>query len=423
MSRRRHVPGPFANSPTPSHCPSNIVQGIAVLADPLLSESLVEFDFVPRTRVVFGAGVVDRLGSLAVELGGTRVLLVTDKGLADAGHERHGLQALESAGLGVTVYDDVHPNPTTDDVDRCVRVAREAEIDLIVGLGGGSSMDCAKGCNFLLTNGGRMEDYWGVGKATKPMLPMIAVPTTSGTGSEAQSFAIIAQARTHMKMACGDPKAAFAIAILDPELTVTQPSMVTAVTGIDAISHAIETFVTRKRSPLSQVFSREAWRALARHYPVVCHEPDDLEARAAMQLGAFWAGSAIENSMLGATHSLANPLTARFDVTHGVAIGVMLPHVIRFNAVEVAPLYGELASAVGLCAADDPDAPEQLAAHIRELTLQADLPTSLSECDVDQDLIPLMAEEAVQQWTAQFNPREVDADSVEKLYQCAWSDG
>jgi len=393
-----------------------------VLVDPLLSESLVGFDFEPRTRVVFGPGVVDQLGTLAAELGCTRVLIVTDKGLADAGHGRHGQQALESAGLHVTVYDDVHPNPTTEDVDRCVVVAREADIDLIVGLGGGSSMDCAKGCNFLLTNGGRMEDYWGVGKATKPMLPMIAVPTTSGTGSEAQSFALIAQVETHMKMACGDPKAAFAIALLDPELTVTQPSMVTAVTGIDAISHAIETFVTRRRCPVSQVFSREAWRALSRHFPVVCHEPDDIDARAAMQLGACWAGSAIENSMLGATHSLANPLTAHFDMTHGVAIGVMLPHVIRFNASEVAPLYGELAAAAELCQADDPEAVELLAAHVRQLTEQAALPTSLSECDVDPDLISTMAIEASQQWTAQFNPRTVDADSLEELYRCAWSD-
>lgn len=394
-----------------------------MLADPQLSESLVGFDFEPRTRVVFGPGVIDQLGTLAAELGGRRVLLVTDKGLAEAGHERHGMQALESAGLDVTVFEDVHPNPSTDDVARCVTVAREAEVDLIVGLGGGSSMDCAKGCNFILTNGGRMEDYWGVGKAAQPMLPMIAVPTTAGTGSEAQSFALISQADTHVKMACGDPKAAFAIALLDPELTVTQPAMVTAVTGIDAISHAIETFVTRKRSPLSQVFSREAWRALSENFPIVCQQPENLEARSAMQLGAYWAGSAIENSMLGATHSLANPLTARFNVTHGVAIGVMLPHVIRFNAVDVGSLYGELASAVELCAADDPGAAERLATHVRGLTEQAGLPMSLSECDVDDGLVSTMAEEAAQQWTAQFNPRDVDVDSLEQLYRCAWSDG
>ena len=157
------------------------------------------------------------LGELTAELG-SRVLLVTDRGLREAGHEDRAIQALRSAGLSITVFDDVHPNPTTEDVDRGLAVAREHGIDVIVGLGGGSSMDCAKGVNFLLTNGGRMADYWGVGKAKMPMLPMIAVPTTAGTGSEAQSFALIANAETHMKMACGDKKAACRVAILDPEL-------------------------------------------------------------------------------------------------------------------------------------------------------------------------------------------------------------
>ncbi|MCA9067129.1 MAG: iron-containing alcohol dehydrogenase, partial [Planctomycetaceae bacterium] len=190
------------------------------------------FDFDPRTRVVFGQGTLGRLGELTAELG-KRVLLVTDRGLRDAGHEERALHTLGSAGLAVKVFDDVHPNPTTDDVQRGLTIAREHQTDVIVGLGGGSSMDCAKGINFLLTNGGQMEDYWGVGKATKPMLPMIAVPTTAGTGSEAQSFALIANSQTHMKMACGDKKAACKVAILDPDLTISMPASVTAATGID----------------------------------------------------------------------------------------------------------------------------------------------------------------------------------------------
>jgi alcohol dehydrogenase len=391
-----------------------------VPSDLLVSDRLVGFDFAPRTRVVFGAGVVDQLGSLAAELGGTRILLVTDKGLAEAGHEKHGLDALQSAGLHVTVFDEVHPNPTTDDVDRCAAVAREAKINLLVGLGGGSSMDCAKGCNFLLGGGGRMEDYWGVGKANGPMLPMIAVPTTAGTGSEAQSFAVIANPKTHMKMACGDRRAACAIALLDPQLTLTQPAFVTAVTGIDALSHALETYVTQRRNPLSQVFSREAWRLLAPSFSRVCQAPDHLDVRAAMQLGAHWAGAAIENSMLGATHSLANPLSAQFDLTHGVAIGVMLPHVIRFNAAHCGRLYGDLAADVGLCEPDDPRAGQRLAAFIRELTASAKLPTTLAACDVDKSRFPLLAQEAEQQWTARFNPRPVDAAAFEELYRCAW---
>lgn len=380
---------------------------------------LAPFDFDPRTRVVFGPGSVDRLGELARELGGTRVLLVTDQGIRDAGHEERGLASLSGAGLDAAVFDDVMPNPTTDDVERGLAVARERQIDLIVGLGGGSAMDCAKGINFLLTNGGRMQDYWGVGKAARTMLPMIAVPTTAGTGSEAQSFALIADAKTHMKMACGDKKAACRVAILDPELTVSMPRTVTAATGIDAISHAVESFVTKRRNPISQIFSRRAWKLLAHAFPIVVEQPEHVEARGAMLLGAHLAGAAIENSMLGATHALANPLSAHFDTTHGVAIGVMLPHVVRFNADAVGPQYGELAEDAGLCRRDDPEAPHKLAEHLRGLAARAGLPTTLTECDIDPSLIPQMAEEAAKQWTGTFNPRPVDAGSLKELYRCA----
>ncbi|HUG93757.1 MAG TPA: iron-containing alcohol dehydrogenase [Planctomycetaceae bacterium] len=381
--------------------------------------ALTAFDYAPRTRVVFGPGTVDRLGELARELGGQRVLLVTDKGLARAGHEQHGVEALRSAGLDVTVFDEVQPNPTTDDVERGLAVAREARIDLIVGLGGGSSMDCAKGVNFLLTNGGRMHDYWGVGKAKQPMLPMIAVPTTAGTGSEAQSFALIADAATHMKMACGDKKAACKLAVLDPDLTATMPRAVAAATGIDAISHALETYVTKPRNTISQLFSRQAWRLLSSGFRSSLDDPQDGEARGRMLLGAHLAGAAIENSMLGATHALANPLSAHFDLTHGVAIGVMLPHVIRYNAVAVEPLYGSLAEDAGLCEAGDPSSAEHLAGYVRELAALSGLPTTLGECGVDSDRIGTMADEAARQWTANFNPRAVDAESLASLYRQA----
>lgn len=391
-----------------------------VHASATVPETLTGFDFAPRTRVVFGEGVVDQLGALALELGGRRVLLVTDKGLAEAGHEQHAVVALRDAGLEITLFDDVHANPTTDDVERCLQVAREADINLIVGLGGGSSMDCAKGCNFLLTNGGRMEDYWGVGKATRPLLPMIAVPTTAGTGSEAQSFAVIAHARTHMKMACGDPKAACAVAVLDPLLTLTQPPAVTATTGIDAISHSLETSVTTRRTALSQLYSRQSWGLLAGHYETVNKEPEDRAARGAMLLGAHWAGAAIENSMLGAAHSLANPLSAHFDTVHGVAIAVMLPHVIRFNSPVAGAIYADLAGDIDLCDREDPQAPQRLAQFVAGLAADAGLPRTLVECDVDPGLFPTLAKEAAQQWTARFNPRPVDASCLEELYRCAY---
>lgn len=383
---------------------------------------LQPFDYDPKTRVIFGRGVVDRLGEVARELGGRRAFIVTDKGLKTAGHEQRAVESLTRAGLRVALFDDVTPNPTTEDVDRAIEVARREEIDLLVGLGGGSSLDCAKGVNFLYTNGGRMEDYRGLGKAKNPFLPLIAVPTTSGTGSEAQSYALIADAKTHMKMACGDKKAACRAAILDPDLTVSMPPMVTAATGIDALSHALETLVTKPRNAISNLFSRNAWRLLAPGFRRVLAEPGDVNARAAMLLGAHLAGGAIENSMLGAAHAMANPLSAHFNLTHGIAIGIMLPHVIRYNAVVVPELYGEFAADAGVCAADDPKAPARLARFVECLVSEANCPNTLAAAGADASLIPILAEEAAAQWTGTFNPRPVDGPQFEELYRAAFQE-
>ena len=317
------------------------------------------------------------------------------------------------------VFDGVEENPTTRHVNAGVEVARQERIDLLVAVGGGSSMDCAKGINFILTNGGEMADYKGFGKATKPMLPSLAVPATAGTGSEAQSYALIADDKAHMKMACGDRKAAFRIAILDPEVTVSQPAAVTAITGIDALSHALESYVCAKRNLLSQTFAREAWRLLVPNLEVVLRSPTDLEARGAMQLGAHFAGAAIENSMLGACHACANPLTAHYGLTHGITIGILLPHVIRFNAAAVAPLYVDLAHEAGLLNGDRSVAAESLAGRITELMQVANLPTSLSACGVRSGILPVLAEEASQQWTARFNPRPVTEADLLQLYEAA----
>ena len=270
---------------------------------------MTPFDFQLRTRIVAGPDSINRLGELAGELGARSALVVTDPGIIAAGHVQRGLDALTQAGLKTFLFDGARENPSTYDVESGLAIAKRYEPEMIVGLGGGSSMDCAKGINFLYSNGGKMQDYWGVGKALHPMLPLIAVPTTSGTGSELQSFALISDAKTHVKMACGDKKASCRIAILDPKLTLTQPPMVTALTGVDAISHALETYVTKKRNPVSLMYSRESWKLLAGNFRRVLDDPTDLEARAAMQLGAAYAGIAIENSMLGATAKTVTKLT------------------------------------------------------------------------------------------------------------------
>jgi alcohol dehydrogenase len=376
------------------------------------------FEFRAATRLVVGRGTVAKLGALARDLGATRALVVSDPGVVRAGHTATGLAALASSGIATTVFDQFGENPTTAHVEAGTLVAREFRPDLIIGLGGGSSMDCAKGINFLLSCGGRMHDYHGRGKASGPMLPSIAVPTTAGTGSETQSFALITDAATGMKMACGDPRAAFRIAILDVHMTLTQPTRVAALTGIDAMSHAVESHVSRAATPASQIFSREAWRLLANRLPQVFADGGDVAAREAVQLGAAWAGLAIENAMLGAAHALANPLTAAHHVVHGQAVGLMLPHVVRFNGASCGTAYADLLHDVGIDAAPEA-AGDELAAWLSRLLTAANLRTTLSDLGITAPDGPALAAAAATQWTGGFNPRPVGIDDFARLYEAA----
>jgi alcohol dehydrogenase len=381
--------------------------------------TMVPFDFQPRTRVIFGRGCADRAGRIARELDFHRTLLVADPGLAAAGHTARIQRALEADGVEAVLFSDVGENPDSAMVSSGVRFARTAHVGSIVALGGGSALDCAKGINFLLTNGGEIADYRGYARAAVPLLPMIGLPTTAGTGSEAQSYAVIADTSTRMKMACGDPSAAFRVALLDPELTVSAPARVTAAAGIDAIAHAVETAVTTRRTPLSDTFSHQAWRLLSDAFERVLLHPTDLEARAAMQIGAYYAGAAIEQSMLGAAHACANPLTARFGLAHGMALAILLPPVVRWNA-EVA--IGGYASLLGAPrrGARDTDAADTLARRLEDLARAGAMPAKLGEAGIPESALPDLASLAAEQWTGTFNPRPFDQAGALEIYRMAW---
>ncbi len=379
---------------------------------------MVPFDFGLRTRVVFGQGALDRLGALARELGFRRTLLVADEGMVEAGHVAEALRLLEAAGVETTGFHEFGVNPDSAMVEAGRSFAAPLGVDSIVGLGGGSSLDCAKGISFLLTNGGAMADYRGYGKASRPLLPMIGVPATAGTGSEAQSYAVIADAATHMKMACGDPSAAFRIALLDPELTFTAPRHVTAMAGFDAIAHAVETAVTVRRTPLSDTFSYRAWSLLSEAFERVLLHPADAEARAAMQLGAHFAGVAIEQSMLGAAHACANPLTAQHNIAHGLALAMLLPHVVRWNARVANGRYALLMGSPRRRARDE-DAAEALARRLEDLAAAGGLAMTLSDSGVNEAALPGLAALAAEQWTGTFNPRPFDAAGALEIYKAA----
>lgn len=396
---------------SPSHA---IEQRIAELVEqPSWRQRLEGLD------VVYGRGSLARLGELAGELGATRALVVTDRGIARAGHVERAVASLAASAVEVSLFDRVDENPTSETVDHGVAAVRDLDVDLVVGLGGGSAMDAAKGINLVLTNGGRIADYEGFDRAERPLLPAIGVPTTAGTGSEAQSYALISEAVSHRKMACGDPDLRFHTVLLDPELLATVPAATRAASGLDAVSHAVESFVTTRRTEASAALAKTAWELLDRHLDseLAAAGPGSNEAttRGALQLAAFLAGAAIERSMLGAAHACANPLTARYGTTHGAAVALLLPAVIRFNATVAEERYAQLVGGP----APSPDGAERLARRVEALRRAGGLPERLAEVGVERAHLEELAAAAAEQWTLRFNPRPATRDDLRELYAAA----
>lgn len=366
----------------------------------------------PAPRLIFGPGKLRELPDAVRSVGGTAVFVVSDPGIARAGHLDTALRLLAEARLPAAAFADSRENPTESDAAACRDAARTHHFDCIVAIGGGSSLDTAKACNFLLTNGGVMHDYHGYGKATRPLLPLIAIPTTAGTGSETQSYALISRDGSHEKMACGDPKALPAVAILDPDLTATLPHGAALLSGVDALTHAIESAVCTKANALSRLHAEGAFRHLATAIDrVVDGRPTD-DDRAHMLLGAALAGTAIENSMLGAAHASANPLTARLGVVHGRAVAIMLPQVMRFNAVvpAAAETYAHFGTLLRLLQVSDLPLQPWLEALVRRCRFPA--------LDPAADFA-LLADDATRQWTGKFNPRPLQREDFISLYRRA----
>ena len=248
-----------------------------------------------------------------------------------------------------------------------------------------------------------------MGKALAPMLPSIGIPTTAGTGSEAQSYALISQVDTHLKMACGDLKARFRVVILDSDLTASTPGGVVAATGMDAIAHAVESYVSTKRNAISCMFAQEAWRLLSVGFERVLKDGRDGDARGQMLLGAHFAGAAIENAMLGAAHACANPLTAHYGITHGMAVGLMLPAVIGFNGETEGVLYEGLGLGV-----------DALVGQVVAWKEMANLPARLRDLAIERDDLIRLANEAAEQWTGTFNPRKIGKEECLALYEAVY---
>jgi len=360
------------------------------------------FDFRPRTRILFGSGEFARLGEVAREHNATRCLLLADQAMVSAGYAQEAIRSLKARRMEVFAFHEFEPNPTVAMVDAARDYAAPHNVNLIVGLGGGSALDFTKAVNVVIANGGSLRDYWGYGNVPRPLLPMIGVPTTAGTGSEAQSNMAIVdpEAGSHgtpIKMTSGDPKVFFRAAILDPKLTLSQPDPLTAASGYDAISHAIETLVSTKRTPISECYSREAWRLLDANFERVLRAPEDIDARGAMLLGSHFAGIAIEYAALGPAHACAQPLVENFKLSHGVAVALVLARAVEW--------LGE---------------PSNLVRRLGYLVEAAGLPRSLHDVSVPEQTLPRLAEEAAAQWTSRFSSRPFDAQAALEIYHSAY---
>lgn len=290
-----------------------------------------DFNFNLPTSIEFGNGKVKNIGKRAKELGGKKALLITDKGLAQTGILQKVTDSLDQESVNYIVFDEITPNPKDVDCHRAYQQFKDEEIDLLIGLGGGSSMDTAKAIGTLLTHGGELRDRYGLNLLEREITPLICIPTTSGTGSEVTTGSVITDTVTKQKEAILDIKLAPKLAILDPELTLTLPKSITAATGMDALTHAIEAYTSNIAEPISDALSLYAIELIAKYLPLAVENGTDLEARKNMLVASLIAGMAFDNADLGAVHAMAEPLGGLYDTPHGVANSIFLPHVFEFN--------------------------------------------------------------------------------------------
>jgi alcohol dehydrogenase class IV len=375
-----------------------------------------------KTVVHYGEGKLSELGSILRLLNASKVLVVTDRGIIASGIGERCKKAILSEPIEFVLFDGVEPNPTTDCVEHGLITARKETIHCIVAIGGGSSIDAAKAINVLLTNGGQVADYCGLNRIKKKGFPLIAIPTTAGSGSEMSSYMLISDSKTHQKLVCSAPQIIPDVAILDPTLTVSLPISVTIESGVDALSNGIESYVSKLANPYSEVFSLRSIEILAQNIVRVCKEPVNLSARGQMLIGSNIGALAIHLSSIGAAHSMANPLTKHFNVRHGIAVGMVLPYVMLFNASSQPQKYKQIALALGARLEgreDDLTLSRKGVMRLRELLDQLSLPANLAEMGVREEMIPVMAQEALTQLSLNYNPVKPNLEQMTNLFRSA----
>lgn len=383
---------------------------------------LVAYQFQTPTKIISGIGSTAEIIKELNDLHAKKVLLITDPGLVQAGVAQQVVEMLKQAAVEVEIFDAVEPDPSIQVATKAAEMAKNVKANVLIALGGGSAIDTAKSAALLVTNGGYLKDYAGVNKVIKPILPLIAVPTTAGTGSEVTIFAVMSDPEKQEKFTISSALIAPAVAVLDPLLTLKLPPSVTAFTGMDALTHAIEAFTSSIAQPATDALALSAIKLILKHLPVAVGRGDNIKARDGMLQASLLAGIAFNNAFLGLAHAIASPLGGHFHVPHGLANAVMLPYVMEYNLPTAVRRYAEIGRALGLQAVGDtPRAvAEKTVAAITQLARDINIPEKLSNIGAKEELLPLVARDALKSIQLKFNVRNASEKEILALLQKAY---
>ena len=380
------------------------------------------YQFQTPTKIISGIGSTAEIIKELNDLHAKKVLLITDPGLVQAGVAQQVVEMLKQAAVEVEIFDAVEPDPSIQVATKAAEMAKNVKANVLIALGGGSAIDTAKSAALLVTNGGYLKDYAGVNKVVKPILPLIAVPTTAGTGSEVTIFAVMSDPEKQEKFTISGALIAPAVAVLDPLLTLKLPPSVTAFTGMDALTHAIEAFTSSIAQPATDALALSAIKLVLKHLPVAVGRGDNIKARDGMLQASLLAGIAFNNAFLGLAHAIASPLGGHFHVPHGLANAVMLPYVMEYNLPTAVRRYAEIGRALGLQAVGDtPRAvAEKTVAAITQLARDINIPEKLSNIGAKEELLPLVARDALKSIQLKFNVRNASEKEILVLLQKAY---
>jgi alcohol dehydrogenase class IV len=376
------------------------------------------------TRIIFGVNAVKQLGGMIAELGGRRVFLVADPGLKQSGIVKQIEAILAAANVPFTLYDKVTPEPGLKLADQGLKLAKKNKCDCVVGLGGGSALDIAKAVSILLTNGGRAEDYLGLGKIKQRGIPKIMIPTTAGTGAEVTFTAVFINEKTNSKGGMNGYPLYPDAAILDPALTLSLPPHVTAATGIDAFTHALEAFVSTQAHTVSDMYSLEAMGLISNNLGIAYANGSNLEARSAMLLGSLLGGKALATAGVGLVHAMAYPLGGMFNTAHGLANAVLLPYVVEYNIIGSPEKFATVAQVMGYETEGLPlrEAAELAVEAVHQLNADVGIPGSLADLNIPTSKIPEMAKIALTVTRpVENNPRKPTLEDVIAVYEAAFN--